>query len=171
MKTLKGAATLAAILFAIAGCDDNNTQNPAAPPATPNYASEYQSPSSQPAPKVQEMEGKIEKVQPGHVSYVGVWDTYNNGCDNGYGARSSSNHEFEYVFMTTEDGKHHVLVFPYSRGIMEHKAQVKFRELPNGRISVDDFIKAYMSPNYYTDDHFDITAEGVITGDGIQYQE
>ena len=122
----------------------------------------------QPSPVVQQapiisntvnvLTGRIIKVQPSFFSYI-----------NRYSYGMASNHEFEYVLVEGEYGELHTLVYPVSQAIIERRAEIKYKKLNQGKISVTDFIDMYINPQCWTDDNFTINADGIIEKNGITY--
>lgn len=146
-------------LVATGGCSKSDQTN--------NLAGEYAMGSAvnQNTETFSRLEGKILKVQPSQLSYVG-------GDDNRiYGSNISANHEFEYVAVKGLDGKMHTLIYPYSKSILEGNAVIKYRPLNSGRIDAETFIDTFLNKGYFTDDNFTIEAEGIITAGGIQYNQ
>ena len=109
--------------------------------------------------------GKIVKVQPSSVSFIG--ELRGNGY---WGAYGSENHEFEYVVMKDKNNHTHTLIYPRSHAILEENAIINYIPIAGEIISSDDFIKRYIKGDYTTDDNVPICAEGIITRDGIKYK-
>lgn len=148
-----------AFILSLAGCEEPQ-------PLKPNLAEEYNSEPAAFTEKVEavsQLEGRIVKVQPSQISYVGAWQ----GINGGY---VSANHEFEYVLVEDANKKLHTLIYPYSKAIIEREAILKFRLLPSGTIDTEKFIDNFLKQEYFTDDIFDIEAEGIIIKEGIKYR-
>src|SRR3989344_7018136 len=84
---------------------------------------EYAQPLENPAPIVLEhfsqtektLEGKIRKAQSSHFSFRVRNST------------SAANHAFEYVVLEDATGRNHILVYPFSKAIIECPATITYR--------------------------------------------
>ena len=122
----------------------------------------------QPSPVVQQapiisntvnvLTGRIIKVQPSFFAF-------------GFGTNliRAADHEFEYVLVEGEYGELHTLVYPVSQAIIERRAEIKYKKLNQGKVSVNNFIDMYINPQCWTDDNFTINADGIIEKNGITY--
>lgn len=161
-KTIGKTIGIGALALALAGCGKKADKAP----NTLNLSEEY---TSRPAARqnvetFSQLEGKILKVQPSQISYVGDWDKHH------YGSNTSANHEFEYVMVEGKDGKLHAFIYPFSKAILEKEATIKYRPLSSGSIDSETFIDTFLKEEYFTDDNILIEAEGIITRDGIAYK-
>lgn len=129
---------------------------------------EYTQPLESAAPIVLEhfsqsektLEGRITKVQPSHFSFR-----------SGSGSEATTaSHAFEYIILEDAAGRNHVLVYPFSKAVIESPATIVYRPLTGNSIDVKNFIGLFISPDFATDDNFLIEAAGIITKDGIHYK-
>jgi len=155
---LAGTLALTGLSF-VAGC---GKEQPTQPTARDEYFNQFS--TLQQTEKQSQLEGKIVKVQPSHLSFGKSYHTY------GYNIVISSNHEFEYVMVEGKDGKLTTLIYPYSKAILERDATINYKPLPSKSIQSWEFISEFMSRKYVTDDNFVIKADGIITADGIKYK-
>ena len=147
MKAAAGLAALVLGMGALAGCDNK----PAA--GSSNQAAVQE--------RTLELEGRIVKVQPSAVTYIG---------ENTFAGRAS-NHEFEYVMVKGKGNDVHTLIYPHSKAILEADASITYKPIEQGRIEAKDFVTGFVTSCYGTDDNFTIEAEGIITRDGIRYKQ
>jgi hypothetical protein len=113
--------------------------------------------------RLQALEGRIVKVQPGEISFIGYkYDLY--------GGRTAAGHEFEYVMVETQDGKLHTLIYPYTMAIIEKNAVINFNPISGGVIDTKTFIDNFINDDFITDDNVSINAEGIIAPNGITYK-
>ena len=92
------------------------------------------------------LEGRIIKVQQSAVTM------------------DKNSHNINYVFVNDSVGKTHVLLYPYSKAIIEREAKIKYRPLPLGYINSDVLVKTFVTGEY-SDLSSKLEAEGIITGD------
>lgn len=144
-------------MLSLAGCEEPQPQKP-------NLSDEYNKPAvTEKTEAFSQLEGRIVKVQPSQISFIGEWYGANGG-------RTAAGHEFEYVLVEDANKKLHTLIYPYSKAIIEREATLKFRSLPSGTIDTETFIDHFLKQEYFTDDNFVIEAEGTIVKDGITYR-
>ncbi len=157
LQKILGIGTSVLTLAAFSGCTGNESQ-------PSNATSENISrPDVAQSDTLSQLEGLIIKVQPSQISYVG--EMRNLGYDN-----VTANHEFEYVMLQDVEGMVHLLIYPYSKAILERNAIIKFKPLPFKKITANEFIDRFLDPTYSTDDDIAIEAEGIINKyDGIVY--
>ncbi|MBS3140665.1 hypothetical protein J4405_00805 [Candidatus Woesearchaeota archaeon] len=110
-----------------------------------------------------QLRGRIIKVQPSRISFSDI-DNSNNFRD--------QSHEFEYVFVDDEYGDMSLLIYPYSKGILERGATIRYRAMIPPKISSLAFIKTYVSPNIQIPETsvINIEADGIIVPGGISYR-
>lgn len=157
----KKIISMGAVLLSLSGCKNSNVSqtNSAPVPLTS---------TTQSLEQVLELEGKILKVQPATLSYIG---DYTANLGSGHGTRVTANHEFEYVILMENNGKWHTFIYPTSKAILDHASvAITYIPLASGSIDSKEFIKRYMDEDFSTDDHFQIGAEGIIIPHGIKYK-
>lgn len=106
----------------------------------------------------QTIEGKILKVQPSQISFKSKYSENTNGS-----------HEFIYLILEDNDGKMHTLVYPFSHAFLEQRAKLRYRPVPNGELSADDFLRLFIKDDYYSYISFPIKTEGIVAKDGVEY--
>jgi len=103
---------------------------------------------------IMNLQGRIVKVQPSAIYYGRSY----NGEDH------TPIHSFEYVFMNDKDGKIHLLIYPYSKGIMEGQTEINYRPLKHGKIDSELLIQTFVTRVGHSN-HVPIEAEGIIIGE------
>lgn len=155
MKRFTKLLGLGAIILALNGCEGE--------PRVPNYSNGYSSkqttnPISE---KTSTLEGRIVNVSKGSIPFK-----------KGDYSDTNANHEFEYVTVFSPiDGRHHILIYPYSKEFLEKYANIEFRPLENGEIYYETFIDAFLGKNYDGFVNMPLEAEGIITKNGVKYLE
>ena len=111
--------------------------------------------------KIQTLEGKIIKVQTGHLSYLRYPES---------NSATSPQHEFEYVFLKDPNDKTHLLIYPYTKGILEGVAKINYTPLTGGATNSSAFVRTFINTKYASDTNIPLECEGFIVKGGIQYK-
>ncbi len=160
MSNLGKSLGIGAIVLALSGCAKT-------PPPQPQhrygYTSGQTTSSSQTSPNESSIYGTITDVQPGNLAYY-----FFTGSGHSQDSRSV-NHQFEYVVVNDQQGKSHVLLYPFSKGIPKGQATISYRPLNQG-ITVNQFVDDFINPCLDADENFLIEAEGIILPNGIAYE-
>jgi hypothetical protein len=81
----------------------------------------------------------------------------------------TANYDFQFVIVDS-GGEHHTLVYPEAYAIVQQSATVKYRVIPSGKMSTDEFLHRYVSTTLNSLVINNLTTEGVICTDGgIKY--
>lgn len=171
MNALKKSIGIGALALAFAGCDTRNKE--------PNLSEGYVKPPAIErmdrviSTQTKTLEGMIVDVQNSSISLQNY-----SGMGNDKTALGG-NHTFEYVIIKDNAGKSHILIYPYSKGILKHGCKVAFRPLLLGYISAQSFIDAFVNTgkegitgNIFSSlsNAMPLEAEGIITSGGIEYK-
>jgi hypothetical protein len=157
-RITKGLVGLA-LLVTLAGCS----------PKEAELAKEYKEDNTVSSGNILEKETTTNIVQISDIRDKVVACHYYSGL-NGYQSYNMA-HDYEFVVIKDPTGEK-VLIYPYAMYVFRKPAKVTFRPLTEGKISSEDFCTLYVSSSSTAEpDLYSIKADGIITKDGIKYEE